>query len=192
MACLTAADHQIVNQELTTLMGGTNARLTTLWGPPVRWGLQGAGKTTNGRQAAKLRRSFGKRPLLWPATCTVQGDQPLQAGQAAGHPLSRWAARSTCDHQSCEAVKTMPLTALRRRRPSAYRRGAGRAEGQYTPSNEILLVVDFGQRRQAFDTRWASTAYCHCWTATPAAVLPCSSGAVTESPPACGYREKLT
>ena len=57
---------KIVNQELTALMGGTNARLTTASkGPTVVMmvGLQGAGKTTNGAKLAGLmRRSFGKRP----------------------------------------------------------------------------------------------------------------------------------
>ena len=59
---------KIVNQELTALMGGTNARLTTASkGPTVVMmvGLQGAGKTTNGAKLAGLmRRSYGKRPLL--------------------------------------------------------------------------------------------------------------------------------
>ena len=59
---------KIVNQELTALMGGTNARLTTASkGPTVVMmvGLQGAGKTTNGAKLAGLmRRSFGKRPFF--------------------------------------------------------------------------------------------------------------------------------
>ena len=59
---------KIVNEELTALMGGANARLTTASkGPTVVMmvGLQGAGKTTNGAKLAGLmRRQFGKRPLL--------------------------------------------------------------------------------------------------------------------------------
>ena len=59
---------KIVNEELTALMGGTNARLTMASkGPTVVMmvGLQGAGKTTNGAKLAGLmRRQFGKRPLL--------------------------------------------------------------------------------------------------------------------------------
>ena len=59
---------KIVNEELTKLMGSTNARLNTAnRGPTVVMmvGLQGAGKTTNGAKLAGLmRRQFGKRPLL--------------------------------------------------------------------------------------------------------------------------------
>ena len=64
---------KIVNEELTKLMGNTNARLNTAnRGPTVVMmvGLQGAGKTTNGAKLAGLmRRQFGKRPLL--AACDV-------------------------------------------------------------------------------------------------------------------------
>ena len=64
---------KIVNEELTKLMGSTNARLNTAnRGPTVVMmvGLQGAGKTTNGAKLAGLmRRQFGKRPLL--AACDV-------------------------------------------------------------------------------------------------------------------------
>ena len=59
---------KIVNEELTKLMGSTNARLNTAnRGPTVVMmvGLQGAGKTTNGAKlAGQMRRQFGKRPLL--------------------------------------------------------------------------------------------------------------------------------
>ncbi|MBR5571137.1 MAG: signal recognition particle receptor subunit alpha, partial [Oscillospiraceae bacterium] len=59
---------KIVNEEMTALMGGTNARLTMAnKGPTVVMlvGLQGAGKTTNGAKLAGLmRRQYGKRPLL--------------------------------------------------------------------------------------------------------------------------------
>ena len=64
---------KIVNEELTKLMGSTNARLNTAnRGPTVVMmvGLQGAGKTTNGAKLAGLmRRQFGRRPLL--AACDV-------------------------------------------------------------------------------------------------------------------------
>ncbi len=58
---------KIVNEELTELMGGTNARLTYSPRVPTIYmlcGLQGAGKTT---MAAKLGKMFikqGKKPLL--------------------------------------------------------------------------------------------------------------------------------
>ena len=84
---------KIVNQELTALMGGTNARLTTASkGPTVVMmvGLQGAGKTTNGAKLAGLmRRSFGKRPLL--VACDVYRPAAINqlqvVGKQAGAPV---------------------------------------------------------------------------------------------------------
>ena len=58
---------KIVNQELTELMGGSNARIATASkGPTVVMmvGLQGAGKTTNcAKLAGLMRRQYGKRPV---------------------------------------------------------------------------------------------------------------------------------
>lgn len=91
---------KIVDQELTALMGGTNARLTTASKSPtvvMMVGLQGAGKTTNGAKLAGLmRRQYGKRPLLAPATCTVPPPSPSCRWWASSwtSPCSRW-GRST-------------------------------------------------------------------------------------------------
>ena len=80
---------KIVNQELTALMGGTTARLTTASkGPTVVMmvGLQGAGKTTNGAKLAGLmRRQYGKRPLL--AACDVYRPAAITQLQVVGKQL---------------------------------------------------------------------------------------------------------
>ena len=79
---------KIVNQELTALMGGTNARLTTASKGPtvVMVGLQGAGKTTNGAKLAGLmRRSYGKRPLL--VACDVYRPAAINQLQVVGKQL---------------------------------------------------------------------------------------------------------
>ena len=80
---------KIVNQELTALMGGTNAKLTfASKGPTVVMmvGLQGAGKTTNGAKLAGLmRRSFGKRPLL--VACDVYRPAAINQLQVVGKQL---------------------------------------------------------------------------------------------------------
>ena len=58
---------KIVNEELTALMGGSNARLTfASKGPTIVMmvGLQGAGKTTTVAKLAGKLKSKGKRPLL--------------------------------------------------------------------------------------------------------------------------------
>jgi signal recognition particle subunit SRP54 len=80
---------KIVNEELTALMGGTNARLTTAsQGPTIVMmvGLQGAGKTTNGAKLAGLmRRQFGKRPLL--VACDVYRPAAITQLQVVGEQL---------------------------------------------------------------------------------------------------------
>ncbi len=57
----------IVNEELTTLMGGTTARLNYSSSPVTVFmlcGLQGAGKTTMAAKLANYLKKDGKRPLL--------------------------------------------------------------------------------------------------------------------------------
>ena len=80
---------KIVNQELTALMGGTNARLTTASkGPTVVMmvGLQGAGKTTNcAKLAGLMRRQYGKRPLL--VACDVYRPAAITQLQVVGQQL---------------------------------------------------------------------------------------------------------
>ena len=80
---------KIVNEELTKLMGSTNAWLNTAnRGPTVVMmvGLQGAGKTTNGAKLAGLmRRQFGKRPLL--AACDVYRPAAINQLQVVGKQL---------------------------------------------------------------------------------------------------------
>ena len=80
---------KIVNEELTKLMGSTNAKITTAnRGPTVVMmvGLQGAGKTTTGAKLAGLmRRQFGKRPLL--AACDVYRPAAITQLQVVGQQL---------------------------------------------------------------------------------------------------------
>ena len=106
---------KIVNEELTALMGGTNARLTMASkGPTVVMmvGLQGAGKTTNvAKLAAFMRRQYGKRPLLVacdvyrPAAITQlqvvgkQVDVPVfEMGQGNPVEIAKEAVRYARDH----------------------------------------------------------------------------------------------
>ena len=80
---------KIVNQELTELMGGSNARLAIASkGPTVVMmvGLQGAGKTTNcAKLAGLMRRQFGKRPLL--VACDVYRPAAIKQLQVVGQQL---------------------------------------------------------------------------------------------------------
>ncbi len=58
---------KIVNEELTSLMGGSEERLKSPAHPPaviMMCGLQGAGKTTHAAKLARTLKSQGHRPLL--------------------------------------------------------------------------------------------------------------------------------
>jgi signal recognition particle subunit SRP54 len=58
---------KIVNEELTTLMGGTSSKITFSSNPPtviMLVGLQGAGKTTTAAKLANNLKKKGKNPIL--------------------------------------------------------------------------------------------------------------------------------
>ena len=70
---------KIVCDELTALMGTTNAKLTVASKPPtviMMVGLQGAGKTTHAGKLAGMLKKQGKNPLL--VACDVY--RPAAAG----------------------------------------------------------------------------------------------------------------
>ena len=80
---------KIVNEELTALMGGANAKIAMAnSGPTVVMmvGLQGAGKTTNGAKLAGLmRKQYGKRPLL--AACDIYRPAAIEQLKVVGGQL---------------------------------------------------------------------------------------------------------
>lgn len=79
---------KIVNEELTALMGGEDAKLTISSKPPtvvMLVGLQGVGKTTNGAKLAGLMKKQGKRPLL--AACDVYRPAAIEQLEVVGKQL---------------------------------------------------------------------------------------------------------
>ena len=146
---------KIVNEELTALMGGTNAKLAfASKGPTVIMmvGLQGAGKTTNGAKLAGfLRRQYGKRPLLVacdvyrPAAITqlqVVGKQlgipVFEMGQGDPVQIAEEAVRYARDHGNDTVLLD---TAGRLHVDEALMDELRRIKATVHP-NEILLVVD--------------------------------------------------
>ena len=76
---------KIVNDELTELMGGTNARLTYSPAPPTIYmlcGLQGAGKTTMAAKLGGMIKKGGKKPLL--VACDVYRPAAIKQLQVVG------------------------------------------------------------------------------------------------------------
>ena len=76
---------KIVNEELTQLMGGTNARLQYSSSPVTVFmlcGLQGAGKTTMSAKLANWLKKDGKRPLL--VGCDIYRPAAIKQLQVVG------------------------------------------------------------------------------------------------------------
>ena len=80
---------KIVNEELSALMGGANAKITISPKPPtviMLIGLQGSGKTTNGAKlAAYMRKHHSKRPLL--VACDIYRPAAILQLQTVGKQL---------------------------------------------------------------------------------------------------------
>ena len=79
---------KIVNEELTELMGGQNARLTYSPTVPTIYmlcGLQGAGKTTMAGKLALMLKKQGKRPLL--VACDIYRPAAIKQLQVVGEKV---------------------------------------------------------------------------------------------------------
>ena len=146
---------KIVNEELTSLMGGGTAKIAMANNGPtvvMMVGLQGAGKTTTtAKLAGLMRRQLGKRPLL--AACDVyrpaaieqlkvvggQLDLPVfEEGQGDPVEIAQHALRHARDHGSDMVFLD---TAGRLHVDEALMDELKRMKEAVRP-NEILLVVD--------------------------------------------------
>ncbi|MBO4769410.1 MAG: signal recognition particle protein [Clostridia bacterium] len=79
---------KIVNEELTSLMGGTGERIKLASRPPtvvMMAGLQGAGKTTHCGKLAGMFKNQGRRPLL--VACDVYRPAAVKQLQVVGEKL---------------------------------------------------------------------------------------------------------
>jgi len=80
---------KIVNEELCTLMGSENAKITISSKPPtiiMLIGLQGSGKTTNGAKlAAYMRKHNSKKPLL--VACDIYRPAAIEQLKTVGKQL---------------------------------------------------------------------------------------------------------
>ena len=146
---------KIVNEELTRLMGGANAKLAMANNGPtvvMMVGLQGAGKTTTtAKLAGLMRRQYTKRPLL--AACDVyrpaaieqlkvvggQMELPVfEQGQSDPVKIAENAIRHARDHGSDMVFLD---TAGRLHVDETLMDELKRMKAAVHP-NEILLVVD--------------------------------------------------
>jgi len=87
LSSLTPAQQviKIVNEELVSLMGNSNARINFASKPPtviMMCGLQGSGKTTHASKLAKMLKKEGHRPLL--AACDIYRPAAINQLQIVG------------------------------------------------------------------------------------------------------------
>ena len=76
---------KIVNEELVSLMGGSNSKLSISPKPPtvvLMCGLQGSGKTTTAAKLARMYKKQGKNPLL--VACDIYRPAAIQQLQVVG------------------------------------------------------------------------------------------------------------
>ncbi len=79
---------KIVNEELTALMGGSNAKLTIASKPPtvvMMCGLQGSGKTTHTGKLSLMYKKQGKHPLM--VACDVYRPAAIKQLQTLGEQI---------------------------------------------------------------------------------------------------------
>ena len=156
LSSLTPAQQviKIVNEELTNLMGGTNARLTYSPQAPTIYmlcGLQGAGKTTNGAKLAAYMKKQGKRPLL--VACDIYRPAAIKqletVGAQTGIPVFQMGqtnpvdiARAATEHARKHGNDIVFLdTAGRLHIDEALMDELKNIKAETEPA-EILLVVD--------------------------------------------------
>lgn len=145
---------KIVNEELTQLMGGANARLTWSPAPPTVFmlcGLQGAGKTTMAGKLAKLLQKQGKKPLL--VACDIYRPAAIRQLQVVGESVGTQVfekgtqspvitAKEAVEHARYYGLDTVILdTAGRLHVDEALMEELSDVKAAVKPQ-EILLVVD--------------------------------------------------
>jgi len=145
---------KIVNEELTKLMGGANARLTWSPAPPTVFmlcGLQGAGKTTMAGKLSRLLSKQGKKPLLVALDIyRPAAIKQLQiVGESVGTPVfekgaqdPRKTAKEAIEHARYYGLDTVILdTAGRLHIDDELMKELSDVKAAVRPQ-EILLVVD--------------------------------------------------
>ena len=146
---------KIVNEELTNLMGGSQAKLTIASKPPtviMMVGLQGAGKTTHAAKLAGMYKSQGKNPLL--VACDVYRPAAIKqleiVGEALGIPVFQMGTDISPVKIAAEALKYAEKkghdmvfvdTAGRLHIDEELMEELKRIKAEVNPS-EILLTID--------------------------------------------------
>lgn len=145
---------KIVDEELTTLLGSTNASINFAGHPPtviMLVGLQGSGKTTAAAKLARHLKSGGRNPLLVAADVyrPAAVDQLEKLGERVGVPVHRDGgappediAAEAVKRASREGYDTVIIDTAGRLHVDGEMMGELVRVKQRVKPHEILLVVD--------------------------------------------------
>ena len=145
---------KIVNEELTSLMGGTNAKLTWSSSVPTIYmlcGLQGAGKTTMAAKLAGFLVKQGKKPLL--AACDIYRPAAIRqletVGGQVGVPVFQMGqekpvkiAKAALDHAAKNGNDILLLDTAGRLHIDEALMGELKDLKQEIQPTEIMLFID--------------------------------------------------
>ena len=146
---------KIVNEELTALMGGTQAKLQISSKPPtviMMVGLQGAGKTTHTGKLSAMMKKQGKNPLL--VACDVYRPAAIKQLQIVGEKIGIPVYAETDKHDPVKIAKNGLAHAIKNGHDMVFIDTAGRLQideammdelidiKKETEPTEILLTID--------------------------------------------------
>lgn len=146
---------KIVNEELTALMGGTQAKLQISSNPPtviMMVGLQGAGKTTHTGKLSAMMKKQGKNPLL--VACDVYRPAAIKQLQIVGEKVGIPVYAETDKNDPVKIAKNGLAHAKKNGHDMVFIDTAGRLQideammdelidiKKETEPTEILLTID--------------------------------------------------
>ncbi len=146
---------KIVNEELISLMGGSQAKLDIASKPPtvvMMVGLQGSGKTTHSAKIASMYKKQGKRPLL--VACDVYRPAAIKQLQVVGEQIGVPVFSMGADVSPVEIAKNALVHANKHGHDMVFIDTAGRLHvdevlmtelsniKEAVSPTEILLVID--------------------------------------------------
>ena len=134
---------QIVNEELTSLMGGTQAKLQIDPKPPtviMMVGLQGAGKTTHTGKLAAMMKKQGKNPIL--IACDVYRPAAIKQLQIVGEKVGVPVYVESDKHSPVKIAKNGLAYAIKNGHDMVFIDTAGRLQIDETLMDELIQIKE--------------------------------------------------
>ena len=132
---------KIVNEELTALMGGTQAKLQIDPKPPtviMMVGLQGAGKTTHTGKLAAMMKKQGKNPIL--VACDVYRPAAIKQLQIVGEKVGVPVYAESDKHSPVKIAKNGLAYAIKNGHDMVFIDTAGRLQIDEAMMEELVEI----------------------------------------------------